>query len=423
MSYNYLLACWGDGPGNLAPVLTAARRLRHRGHEVRVLADRDLRQEVEAAGFPFASWRRPPKFSDVGVDLSDLRALFDRLLFASASAYADDTREELARTPPDALLAHSMLLGAAVAAEAAGVPCAMLSPHISLRPLPGVPPVGSGLMPPRTPEELAEVEAASDRLAAAINGGLPVLNRVRARHHLAPLSHALEQYERSERVLLAISSAFDFPADRLPSNLRYVGPLLDQPGWSEPWHAPWPPRSVRPRALVSFSTTFQAQGDALQRVINALGGIEIDAVVTTGPAMSGASFDPPRNVTLLPSAPHDAVMKEVSLVVTHGGHGTLSRALAHGRPVLVMPMGRDQNDNALRVVHHGAGLSLPPSASQAGIAAALTRLVTTPHFRLAARRLQEAIAPDLQSDALVSEMEAIAASGRRNRAWMHKRAS
>lgn len=37
MSYNYLLACWGDGPGNLAPVLTAARRLRRRGHEVRVL--------------------------------------------------------------------------------------------------------------------------------------------------------------------------------------------------------------------------------------------------------------------------------------------------------------------------------------------------------------------------------------------------
>ena len=150
MSYNYLLACWGDGPGNLAPVLTAARRLRHRGHEVRVLADRELRQEVEAAGFPFASWRRPPKFSDVGVDLSDLRVLFDRLLFASGAAYADDTREELARTPPDALLAHSMLLGAAVAAEAAGVPCAMLSPHISLRPLPGLPPVGSGLMPSTT---------------------------------------------------------------------------------------------------------------------------------------------------------------------------------------------------------------------------------------------------------------------------------
>jgi UDP:flavonoid glycosyltransferase YjiC (YdhE family) len=31
-------------------------------------------------------------------------------------------------------------------------------------------------------------------------------------------------------------------------------------------------------------------------------------------------------------------MKEVSLVVTHGGHGTVSRALHNGLPILVMPM-------------------------------------------------------------------------------------
>lgn len=125
MSYNYLFACWGDGPGNLAPVLTAARRLRRRGHEVRVIADPDLREEVGAAGFPFASWRRAPRFSDVGVDPSDLRALLDRLLFAHATAYADDTRDELDRAPTDALCAHSMLLGSAVAAEAAGIPYAL----------------------------------------------------------------------------------------------------------------------------------------------------------------------------------------------------------------------------------------------------------------------------------------------------------
>jgi MGT family glycosyltransferase len=422
MSYSYLLVCWGDGPGNLAPVLTAARRLRRRGHEVRVLADPDLRQEVEAAGFPFASWRRPPNLSNLGTDMSDPRALFERLLFAPAAAYADDTRRELDSTPTDALLAHSMLLGSAVAAEVAGIPCAMLSPHVSLRPLPGVPPIGSGLMPPRTPEERAEVEAVASRFAATLNDGLTVLNRVRARHRLTPLRHVLEQFERPERVLLAISSAFDFPADRLPDNLRYIGPLLDTPGWSQPWRAPWPPKSIRPRALVSFSTTFQEQGNALQRVINALGKLEVDAVVTTGPALVGASFDAPANVALLDSAPHDLVMKEVSLVVTHGGHGTLSRALAHGRPLLVMPMGRDQNDDASRVEHHGAGLSLPPTASEAEIAAALTRLITEPRFRRAARRLQQAIAPDLESEVLVTEMEAIAASGRANRAWMRRRA-
>ena len=126
----------------------------------------------------------------------------------------------------------------------------------------------------------------------------------------------------------------------------------------------------------------------------------------------------PENVTLLHSAPHDAVMEEVSLVVTHGGHGTLCRALAHGLPLLVVPMGRDQNDNALRLEAHGAGLSLPPTAE---IAAGLNRLIAEPRFRLAARRLGEAIAPDLGSDALVKEMEAIAASGRADQIWSHRR--
>src|SRR5699024_853387 len=131
---------------------------------------------------------------------------------------------------------------------------------------------------------------------------------------------------------------FDFPADFLPGNVRYIGPLLDASDWSKPWIFSWRHGSDHPRALVSFSTTNQDQTDALQRTVNAIGRIKIDAVATLGPALKDHSLHAPANVTLLPSAPHDAVMKEVSLVVTHGGHGTVSRALLHGLPLLVMPM-------------------------------------------------------------------------------------
>jgi UDP:flavonoid glycosyltransferase YjiC (YdhE family) len=100
-------------------------------------------------------------------------------------------------------------------------------------------------------------------------------------------------------------------------------------------------------------------------------------------------------------------MKEISLVVTHDGHGTVSRALWHGLPLLVMPMGRDQDDIALRVEAHGAGLVLPPDASETDIAAALNRLITGPHFAVAARRLGESIAGDIKAERLVGEMEEI----------------
>jgi UDP:flavonoid glycosyltransferase YjiC (YdhE family) len=205
-----------------------------------------------------------------------------------------------------------------------------------------------------------------------------------------------------------MSAAFDFPADSLPGNIRYIGPLLDTSDWSRPWIFSWPHESDRPRALVSFSTTNQDQADALQRTISAIGQIKMDAVATLGPALKADSLHAPANVTLLASAPHDAVMKEISLVVTHGGHGTVSRALLHGLPLLVMPMGRDQNDIAARVEACGAGLTLAPTAAETEIGTAISRLIEEPQFRAAARRLGNITAAEIGKTRLVSELEQIA---------------
>jgi MGT family glycosyltransferase len=411
MPYHFLVASWGS-PGHLGPTLTAAQQLRSRGHGVRFIAREDARAAVEAAGYSFATWQRTPSFSPIAPDGEPIRQAYDHLLFGPAAARAADTRDEIDRTPTDALLTDVGLFGSALAAEAAGIPCALLSPTISLRPLPGVPPLQSGLRPPHTPEQRAEVEAANRRFAAVMNEWLPMLNETRASLGLAPSDHVLELFDRPARLLLAIGAAFDFPADDLPGNVRYIGPLLDSSDWSKPWTAPWPHGSERPRALVSFSTTDQNQADALQRTVNAIALAAMDGVATIGPALEAATLHAPNNVTLLPSAPHDAVMKEVSLVVTHGGHGTVSRALWHGLPLLVMPMGRDQDDIALRVEFHGVGLTLPPTASATEIAATLNRLIREPHFRVAARRLGESIASEIDAARLVGEMEEIVATHR-----------
>jgi UDP:flavonoid glycosyltransferase YjiC (YdhE family) len=187
--------------------------------------------------------------------------------------------------------------------------------------------------------------------------------------------------------------------------------LLDKSAWSRSWVAPWRHGPDRPRALISFSTTFKDQADALQRAVNAAAGIDMETVATVG-ALKGETFQASKNVTLLPSAPHDVVMKEVSVVVTHGGHGTVSRALFHGLPLLVMARGPETNDNAARVEAHGAGLVLPSTAPEKEIAAALNRLIREPHFRTAARRLGQMIADEVKSARLVGEMEEIAEASR-----------
>jgi hypothetical protein len=57
------------------------------------------------------------------------------------------------------------------------------------------------------------------------------------------------------------------------------------------------------------------------------------------------------------SAPHGEILRQASLLITHCGHGTTLKALAAGVPMVCMPMGRDQNDTAARVVHASAGRS------------------------------------------------------------------
>jgi UDP:flavonoid glycosyltransferase YjiC (YdhE family) len=106
-------------------------------------------------------------------------------------------------------------------------------------------------------------------------------------------------------------------------------------------------------------------------------------------------------------------MKDVSVVASQGGHGTVTRSLVNALPQLILPMARDQAANAVRVEAKGAGLRLPPMASEVEMAAAMNRLLTEPQFKEAARRIGDAIKADIDRSCLADEMEMIAAAGRR----------
>jgi UDP:flavonoid glycosyltransferase YjiC (YdhE family) len=158
-----------------------------------------------------------------------------------------------------------------------------------------------------------------------------------------------------------------------------------------------------------------------QRMIDAMEAVEIDALATAGPNLDVADLRAPNNVHLIRGAPHDLVMKDVSMVISQGGHGTTIRSLINGLPQLILPMGRDQAANAARIEAKGAGLQLPPTAAEADIAAAVNRMIGERRFKMSARLLGEAIKADIDRSSLVDEMEAIAAAGRAARQQPKKR--
>lgn len=129
--------------------------------------------------------------------------------------------------------------------------------------------------------------------------------------------------------------------------------------------------------------------DQLQRAVTALGTLPVRGLVTTGPAIDPDQIAAPEGVTVVRSAPHRQVLAHTDVLVTHGGHGTVMKGLLAGVPIVCMPTGRDQPDNAARLVHRGAGVKISKKASPAKIAAAIEHVLDDASFQSAAARLGE----------------------------------
>ncbi len=415
----FLFVFW-EGGGNVPPQLGLVRRLVSRGHQVRVLTEPSVEDEVVATGASFASFQRAPHRADRSMasdfvrdfdartPLGAFTAARDRVLLGPARAYAEDTANEIDRFAPDVLAPDWMLTGAAVAGEARHVPTALIVHNIDLVPGPGKPAPGFGFAPAKTALGRARDRIVIAFFVALFNRGLPALNDARRRLGVEPLPHVLDQLRRQERTVCLYSEAFDFPAPRRDPGLRFVGPILDEPAWAKPWQSPWAADDSRALVIVSLSTTFMAQAKLLRRCVEAVASMPVRALVTVGPAMDPAAFPSSENVSIVPSAPHDTVFPQARVVITHAGMGTVTRALAHGVPLVCLPLGRDQGDVAARVAWHGAGIRLSSSTSAPKIRAAVDHVLHQPAFRLAAERMRAAISADVETDQACIELEALA---------------
>lgn len=202
--------------------------------------------------------------------------------------------------------------------------------------------------------------------------------------------------------------AFDFNAAFMPGNVHYAGPLLGAQSWLQEWSSPWSADDARPLIVTSFSTTFQDHAGAVQRVIDAAADLPVRLLVTLGGSIEAHELRPAANTHVVHSAPHDQILPHAAAMVTHGGHGTVIRALRHGLPVLVLPHGRDQNDNAARVVEAGAGLWLDAASEVHAIREALRALIEDAALAQNAKRLGAAIQQEIAQSTIVEEMETLA---------------
>ena len=356
-----LVVTWAGG-GNLPPLLAAAGLLTARRHRVRVLASAATGEAAVQAGFDVIGYQRAP---DPIMAVAFEQQATEMMATAAGEEVALDVRDLLSGLGPDLLIVDCMLPAAIAAGEAAGTPTASLV-HF--------------------PYGLARTQM--QRGAGAWTTDRAALNVTRSRLGLRPATDALAAWESADLLLVTVPNWFDLSTD-FPAQVVHAGPL----GVTRTWQ----PRvlDARPLVLLSFSTTvMQGQTALIQRVCEAIANEGVDAVLTLGPAVRPAEIRTPNNVQAVAYADHDELLPRCAAVITHGGLGTTLRALAHARPLLLLPIGRDQRFNAERVVELGAGIYLPVEASPTEIASALADLVGRSEFSEAARRAATAIAAD-----------------------------
>src|SRR6202045_453674 len=284
-SVKIVVAGWDSG-GGVEAVQTVVRRAGRRGHQVRVLGAGGLRSRVESAGADFSRYRYAPdndtrqretdllKEWEVRTPVGMFVRVRDRLMFGPARLFCRDITEELDREPADVVVVDTMIPSALSGAEAAGVPSVLLMQGPYLLPRPGAPAIGTGFLPPHGRLGRLRDRAAASLALSVFRTGMPILNQARAEFGLGPLRDLDSLVAGASRVLVCTSPSYDFAADAVPGNVRYVGPQLDDTGGGA-WDDPWAGSGHRPLVLVGLSSTVMRQEDLLQRAADALGRLPV----------------------------------------------------------------------------------------------------------------------------------------------------
>jgi UDP:flavonoid glycosyltransferase YjiC (YdhE family) len=339
----FLVAAFGDA-GHVFPAISLGRALRERGHEVTIETWEERRGAVEGAGLGFAAAEEYRMFPPPDPDSPEGEHA------AEAARALLPLLEEM---QPQAVVSDILTLAPTLAAEKAGIPLATLIPHIYPVVEPGLPFFAVGLQPARTPVGRAVWRAGQRALDIGLEQGRNDLNRQRARLGLPPT----ERFHGGISPDLALVGTFpqlEYPR-RWPPGVEITGPMT--------FEIPHPeielPPGDEPLVLVAPSTAHDSENHLVRTALAALADEPVRVVATTNRVVPQRPIDVPANAVLVEWLSYSQLMPAASLVISHGGHGTVARALGAGTPVLTCPIIGDMSETAMRVAWAGCGLSLP----------------------------------------------------------------
>jgi UDP:flavonoid glycosyltransferase YjiC (YdhE family) len=363
-----VLFCCAAADGHFLPLLPLARALARSGHDIAFATAARYGPRVADAGFEALP-------TGVGVDEIEQRMLAHRAAmekippherrpyafafrFATLDAPAklDDLLREATRWRPDLVVHETADLAAPPVAASLGVPSAN---HSFGRLLP---------------------EACLERAA-------PLTAELWQRLGLEP--EPWSGLYRGPYVDICPPSLQDaFPPDG--TRVLHLRPAASTPG-----DPAWQRRLVRERPVVyvTLGTVFNDKA-RFGTILSALSALDATILATIGRNNDPAAFAHlPDNLIVERYVPQADVLPFCDVAVGHAGSGSMLGALAHGLPMLLLPHGADQFENAQACAVRGAATVLMPAALTAeDVASAVASLLEDRGARAAAERIGRDIA-------------------------------
>jgi MGT family glycosyltransferase len=113
------------------------------------------------------------------------------------------------------------------------------------------------------------------------------------------------------------------------------------------------------KVYVSLGTIFNNKPQVFRKIMHALDHPDYQVIISAGGAYKRLiKYQIPDNVMLFPSVPQVDLLPHIDLVIGHGGNNSTNETLSAGKPLIVMPIGGEQTDNASRVEYLKVGLRL-----------------------------------------------------------------
>ena len=362
--------------GDLFPFLAMGQELNARGHRVTIATHGIHQSTIEQAGLNFADASGMPEPEDR--EAFTARA-FDRWRgprFVVHDFAAIDVRASYEKLVP--IVADAHVLITTTLAFAGQILGEQLSAAGKLRWLSAVlAPAGflSAYDPPatgialldhfmrRSPRRGRWLQATARRVTHGWTAPIRDFRRALGLPPISPLGDPFHQGQHAPQGVLALFS-----------------PLLGQPqpDWPGQAHVTGFSRYIQPaelggslRAFLDAgsaplvftlgSTAVHMGADFLRESLAAALRLNQRAVLFTGSAEMRAKLPAalPASIHAVEYAPHAALFPRGSVIIHHGGIGTSSEALSAGKPMLVVPHGFDQPDNAARLKRLGVAEVLP----------------------------------------------------------------